>query len=41
MKELMQSHKAVLIFAPGSSTTLTAAKINQLLSATKHVILTL
>jgi hypothetical protein len=39
MQELIKPHKAVLIFAPGRSTTLTAAKIHQLLSATKHIIL--
>jgi energy-coupling factor transporter ATP-binding protein EcfA2 len=41
MKQLTEPHKAVLIFAPGSSTTLTAAKIHQMLSATKHTILNL
>jgi hypothetical protein len=41
MKQPIQHHKAVLIFAPGSSTNLTAAKIHQMLSATKHVILNL
>jgi L-rhamnose mutarotase len=41
MKQLTELNKAVLIFAPGRSTTLTAAKIHQRLSTTKHVILTL
>ena len=41
MKQLIQSHNAVLIFAPGPSTTLTAAKIHQMLSATEHIILDL
>jgi hypothetical protein len=41
MKQLTEPHKAVLIFAPGRSTTLTASKIQQMLSATKHTILNL
>jgi hypothetical protein len=41
MKQLIKTHKAVLIFAPGSLNTLTAAKIHETLSATKHVILNL
>ena len=41
MQQLTEPHKAVLIFAPGRSTTLTAAKIHQMLSATKHIILNL
>jgi len=41
MKQLIEPHKAVLIFAPGRSTTLTAAKIHQMLSDTKHIILNL
>jgi hypothetical protein len=41
MEQMIESHKAVLIFAPGRSTTLTAAKIHQMLSATKHIILNL
>ena len=41
MKQLIEPHKAVLIFAPGRSTTLTAAKIHQMLSDTEHVILNL
>ena len=41
MKQLTEPHKAVLIFAPGRSTTLTAAKIHQMLSATEHIILNL
>jgi hypothetical protein len=41
MKQLTKSHKALLIFVAGSSTTLTAAKIHQMLSATKHVIMNL
>jgi hypothetical protein len=32
MKQLTETHKAVLIFSPGSSTTLTTAKIYQVLS---------
>jgi hypothetical protein len=41
MKQLTETHKAVLIFCPGSSTTLTAAKIHQVLSDTEHTILNL
>jgi Sec7-like guanine-nucleotide exchange factor len=41
IKQLIQSHMAVLIFAPGRSTTLIAAKIHQTLSATKHTVLNL
>jgi hypothetical protein len=41
LKWQMQSHKPVLIFAPGRSTTLTAAKIHQMLGDTRHVILNL
>ena len=41
MEQLIEHHKAVLIFAPGRSTTLTAAKIHQMLCATKHIILNL
>jgi hypothetical protein len=41
MKQLIQPHKAVLIFAPSRSTTLTAAKIHLMLSATTHIILNL
>jgi ankyrin repeat protein len=41
MKELIQPHKALLMFAPGRSTTLTAAKIHQMLSDTQHIILKL
>jgi len=41
MKKLIKPHKAVLIFAPGRSTTLTAAKIHQMLSARKHIVLNL
>ena len=41
MEQMIESHKAVLIFAPGRSTTLTAAKIHQMLSATKYKILNL
>jgi hypothetical protein len=37
MKQLIKSHNAVPIFAPGPSTTLTAAKIHQMLSATEHI----
>ena len=39
MEQMIERHKALLIFAPGRSTTLTAAKIHQMLSATKHIIL--
>ena len=41
MKQLIELHKAVLIFAPGRSTTLTAAKIHQVLSTTTRIILNL
>jgi hypothetical protein len=41
MKQLTKPYKAVLIFAPGRSTTLTDAKVHQILSATKHIILNL
>ena len=41
MKLLTETHKAVLIFAPGSSTTLTAAKIHQMLSDTEQSIMNL
>jgi hypothetical protein len=41
MKPLTEPHNTVLIFYPGRSTTLTAAKIHQMLSATKHCILNL
>jgi len=41
MEQTTEPHKAILIFAPGRSTTITAAKINQMLSARKHVILNL
>jgi hypothetical protein len=41
MKQQTESNKAILIFAPGHSTTLTAAKIHQMLSARKHIILNL
>jgi hypothetical protein len=41
MKQLMEPHKAVLIFAHGRSTKLTAAKIHQMLSATEHIVLNL
>ena len=41
MKQLTELHKAVLIFAPGSSTTLTVTKIHQMLSDTEHSILNL
>ena len=41
MKQLTESQKVVLILAPGSSTTLTAAKIHQMLSDTEHSILNL
>jgi hypothetical protein len=41
LKQLIQPHKTVLIFAPGSSTILTAGKIHHMLSATKHIILNL
>ena len=38
MKLLTEPHKSILIFAPGISTTLTAAKIHQMLSDTEHII---
>ena len=41
MKQLTESHKSVLIFAPGRLTTLTAAKIHQMLNDTEHIIITL
>jgi len=41
MKQLTEPHKAVLIVASGSSTTLTAAKIHQMLSDTEHTTLNL
>jgi TATA-box binding protein (TBP) (component of TFIID and TFIIIB) len=41
MKHLTEPHQAVLIFAPGRSTTLAAAKIHQVLNATKYIILNL
>ena len=41
MKQLTEPNKAVLIFAPGNSNSLTAAKIHQMLSDTEHVILNL
>jgi hypothetical protein len=41
MKQLTEPHKAVLIFAPGRSTTLTAAKIHQMLNDTGHIIIKL
>jgi len=41
IKQLTEPQNAVLIFAPGRSTTLTAAKIHQMLSAKEHIILNL
>jgi hypothetical protein len=41
MKKITKPHKAVLIFAPGRLTTLTAAKIHQMLRATEHMIINL
>ena len=41
MKQLTETQKAVLIFAPGSSTTLTVAKIHQIFGDTGHTILNL
>jgi len=41
IERITEPHKAVLIFTPGRTTTLTAAKIHQMLSATKHIILNL
>jgi hypothetical protein len=41
LKQITEPQKAVLIFAPGSSTTLTAAKIHQMFSDTEHIILNL
>jgi len=38
MKQLTESNKAVLMFAPGRLTTPTAAKIHQLPSGTKHIL---
>jgi hypothetical protein len=39
MQLLTETHNAVLIFAPGRSTTLTAVKIHQMLNETSHIIL--
>ena len=41
LKQLLESHKAFLISAPGRSTKLTAAKVHQMLDKTKHIILNL
>jgi len=41
MEQMIGRHKALLIFTPGRSTTLTTVKIHQMLSATKHIILNL
>jgi hypothetical protein len=41
VKQLIEPHKSLLIFAPGRSTTLTAVKIHQMLSTTKYIILNL
>jgi hypothetical protein len=41
LKQLTGTHKAVLIFTPTISTTLTGAKIHQMLSNTEHIILNL
>ena len=41
MKQLIEPHKAVLMFASGRSNTLTAVKIHQMLSATEHIVLNL
>jgi KaiC/GvpD/RAD55 family RecA-like ATPase len=41
IQKLIEPNRAVLIFAPGRSTTLTAAKIHQMLSDTEHIILNL
>jgi hypothetical protein len=41
MKLLTEPHNTVLIFYPGRSTTPTAAKVHQMQSATKHIILSL
>ena len=41
IQQLIEPHRTVLIFAPGRSTTLTAAKIHQMLSDTEHIILNL
>jgi hypothetical protein len=41
MEQMIETHNSLLIFATGQSTTLTAAKIHQILSATKHAILNL
>jgi adenylate kinase len=40
-KQLIEPHKAVLIYAKGESTTVTAAKIHQTLRGTKHIMLKL
>jgi len=41
VKQLTELNKAVLIFVPGLLTTPNAAKIHQMLSGTKHIILNL
>jgi ankyrin repeat protein len=41
MEQLTEHNRAVLIFAPGRSTNLTAAKIHQMLGATEHTVLKL
>ena len=41
IQQLIEPQRAVLIFAPGRSTILTAAKIHQMLSAAKHMIMNL
>jgi hypothetical protein len=41
MQQLIEPNRAVLIFASGRSTTLTAATIYQTFSSTKHTVLNL
>ena len=41
MKQLTEPKKALTLFAPGRSTTHTAAKIHQMMSATEHSIMNL
>jgi hypothetical protein len=38
MKQLTESNKAILIFAPGQSNTPTAAKVHQMLSGTNPIL---
>jgi hypothetical protein len=41
MEQQTQYNKAVVLFAPGQSTTLTTAKVHQMLSTKEHIILNL